>query len=139
MAKTSYSWMLKFVLAIVFYIILNKYVVWHLQHYVGEYFDPNVILISYWILAAVTLLMVVPFKNLQKPIQYIGCRFLEVLIYLTITYITVDVLYLICDIFSFDKRNLVEYVGGVTFFVVVGVVMFGNQSLSRTLVNRYTK
>lgn len=139
MTKISYSGIFKFVLAIVFYIILNKYVLLHLQQYVGDYLDPNVIRITYWILAAITMLMVVPFKHLQKTIQYIGCRFLEVLIYLTITYIAVDVLYLVCDIFSFDQRNLGEYVGGVTFFVIVGVVMFGNQSLSRTLVNRYTK
>lgn len=139
MAKISYSWTFKFVLAIVFYIIANKYVVWNLQIYIGEYIDSYVLLIIYWILAAITLLMVVPFKRVQKPIEYIGCRFFEVLVYLTITYLTVDLISIVCDIFSLDKSNLVEYVGGITFFVVVGVVMFGNQNISKTLIRKYIK
>lgn len=134
MAKFSFTGISKFIFAIALYIVANKYVVGHLQLFVGEFFNSNLLVITYWILSLITLIMMIPLHLKTKPVQvfikFVGRRFLEVLISLTITYVAIDLLYLVCELLNFDKRSLVEYISGITFFVVVGVVMFGNLNLS---------
>lgn len=126
-------------LALILYLVVNLYVLWHLDLFIGDYFNSGWIVFVYWMLAYVAVIGMTPLSkspnSVQVAINNVGSYFFDVLVYLTITYLAADILYFICHLMDFDKRNLLEYMGGITLFVVVGVIMFGTQNKSTRITN----